>query len=199
MRKNFGAKPILYPQPVFIIAAYDEAGTPDAMNAAWGGISEAAEISLCLSPGHKTVKNILARGAFTVSMADADHVAACDYVGLVSGNKVPDKLEKAGFHTVKSQFVDAPLIEELPMAVECKLISYDPDSCRLVGEIVNVCAEERVLTDGRIDPAKLRPITFDPMNNAYLVLGEKVGNAFRDGAVLNRCTARPPSPIPPIP
>lgn len=186
MRKNFGAKPILYPQPVFIIAAYDEAGTPDAMNAAWGGISETAEISLCLSPGHKTVKNILARGAFTVSMADADHVAACDYVGLVSGNKVPDKLEKAGFHTVKSQFVDAPLIEELPMAVECKLISYDPDSCRLVGEIVNVCAEERVLTDGRIDPAKLRPITFDPMNNAYLVLGEKVGNAFRDGAVLNR-------------
>ena len=186
MRKKFGAKPILYPQPVFIIAAYDEAGTPDAMNAAWGGISEAAEISLCLSPGHKTVKNILARGAFTVSMADADHVAACDYVGLVSGNKVPDKLEKAGFHTVKSQFVDAPLIEELPMAVECKLISYDPDSCRLVGEIVNVCAEERVLTDGRIDPAKLRPITFDPMNNAYLVLGEKVGNAFRDGAVLNR-------------
>ena len=186
MRKNFGAKPILYPQPVFIIAAYDEAGTPDAMNAAWGGISEAAEISLCLSPCHKTVKNILARGAFTVSMADADHVAACDYVGLVSGNKVPDKREKAGFHTVKSQFVAAPLIEELPMAVECKLISYDPDSCRLVGEIVNVCAEERVLTDGRIDPAKLRPITFDPMNNAYLVLGEKVGNAFRDGAVLNR-------------
>ena len=186
MRKNFGAKPILYPQPVFIIAAYDEAGTPDAMNAAWGGISETAEISLCLSPGHKTVKNILARGAFTVSMADADHVAACDYVGLVSGNKVPDKLEKAGFHTVKSQFVDAPLIEELPMAVECKLISYDPDSCRLVGEIVNVCAEEHVLTDGRIDPAKLRPITFDPMNNAYLGLGEKVGNAFRDGAVLNR-------------
>ena len=186
MRKNFGAKPILYPQPGFIIAAYDEAGPPDANNAAWGGISEAAKISQCLSPGHKTVKNILARGAFTVSMADADHVAACDYVGLVSGNKVPDKLEKAGFHTVKSQFVDAPLIEELPMVVECKLISYDPDSCRLVGEIVNVCAEERVLTDGRIDPAKLRPITFDPMNNASLVLGEKVGNAFRDGAVLNR-------------
>ena len=186
MRKNFGAKPYTYPQPVFIIGTYGEDGTPDAMNAAWGGISEEAELSICLSPEHKTVKNILARGAFTVSMADADHVAACDYVGLVSGNKVPDKLEKAGFHTVKSQFVDAPLIEELPMAVECKLIRYDPDSCRLVGEIVNVCAEERVLTDGRIDPAKLRPITFDPINNAYLVLGEKVGNAFRDGAVLNR-------------
>ena len=182
MRKNFGAKPILYPQPVFIIASYDENETPNAMNAAWGGISEDDEISLCLSAGHKTVKNILARGAFTVSMADADHVAACDYVGLVSGNKVPDRLEKAGFHTTKSAFVDAPVIDELPMAVECRLVSYDPETCRMVGQIVNVCADERVLTDGRIDPAKLRPITFDPMNNAYLILGEKVGNAFCDGA-----------------
>lgn len=184
MRKNFGAKPILYPQPVFIIGSYDENGTPDAMNAAWGGISEANEISMCLSAEHKTVKNILARGAFTVSMATADTVVSCDYVGLVSGNDVADKLEKAGFHTVKSDFVDAPLISELPMAVECRLVSYDPATCRMVGEVVNVCAEESVLTDGRIDPQKLRPITFDGMNNAYHVLGEKVGNAFRDGAAL---------------
>lgn len=184
MRKNFGSKPILYPQPVFIIGSYDENGTPDAMNAAWGGISEANEISMCLSAGHKTVKNILKRKAFTVSMATADTVVPCDYLGLVSGNDVSNKLEKAGFHTVKSEFVDAPIIEELPMTVECMLISYDPESCRMVGEIVNVCADESVLTDGNIDPMKLRPITFDGMNRAYYVLGEKVGDAFKDGAKL---------------
>ena len=99
MRKNFGAKPITYPQPVFIIASYDETGKPDAMNAAWGGICGDKEISMCLSAGHKTVRNILKRKAFTVSMADAAHVAECDYVGIVSANKEPDKLEKAGFHT----------------------------------------------------------------------------------------------------
>ncbi len=184
MRKNFGAKPILYPQPVFIIGSYDENGTPDAMNAAWGGISEADEISMCLSAGHKTVKNILVKKAFTVSMATADTVVPCDYVGMVSGNTVADKLEKAGFHTVKSAFVDAPIIEELPMAVECTLVSYDPETCRLVGKVVNVCADESVLTDGNIDPMKLRPITFDGMNHTYHVLGEKVGNAFHDGAAL---------------
>lgn len=184
MRKNFGAKPILYPQPVFIIGSYDENGTPDAMNAAWGGISEANEVSICLSAGHKTVKNILVRKAFTISMATVDTVVPCDYVGIVSGNDVADKLERAGFHAVKSEFVDAPVFEELPMAVECRLISYDPESCRMVGEVINVCAEESVLTDGNIDPMKLRPITFDGMNSAYYALGEKVGNAFCDGAVL---------------
>lgn len=185
MRKNFGAKPYTYPQPVLIIASYDENGTPDAMNAAWGGISDDTQISMCLSAGHKTVKNILKRKAFTVSMADAAHVSACDYVGIVSANDVPDKLEKAGFHTTRSEFVDAPLIDELPMALECRLVSYDEESCRMVGEIVNVSAEESVLDEnGKIDPGKLQPITFDPVNNAYLKLGEKVGNAFRDGLAL---------------
>ena len=109
-------------------------------------------------------------------------MAACDYVGIVSGTKVPDKFAKAGFHATASEFVDAPLIDELPMAMECKLLSYDPESCRLVGQIVNVSADESVLNEnGKVDPAKLQPITFDPMNNAYLVLGEKVGNAFQDG------------------
>ena len=185
MRKNFGAKPYTYPQPVLIIASYDENGTPDAMNAAWGGISDDTQISMCLSAGHKTVKNILKRKAFTVSMADAANVAACDYVGIVSANAVPDKLEKAGFHTTRSEFVDAPLIDELPMALECRLVSYDEESCRMVGEIVNVSAEESILDEnGKIDPGKLQPITFDPVNNAYLKLGEKVGNAFRDGLAL---------------
>jgi len=185
MRKNLGAKPYTYPQPVFIIASYDEDGTPDAMNAAWGGISENTELSMCLSAGHKTVKNILSRKAFTVSMADASHVIACDYVGVVSANKVPDKFEKAGFHAVKSDFVDAPLIEELPMAVECKLISYDAKSCHMVGEIVNVSADASVLDgDGNIDPDKLQPILFDPIHSAYRKMGEKVGNAFQDGKKL---------------
>ena len=185
MRKNFGAKPLCYPQPVFIIATYGADGTPNAMNAAWGGISEENELSICISADHKTTENILHRKAFTVSMATAETVVACDYVGIVSGNKIPDKFARAGFHATKSEFVDAPLIDELPMAVECELISYDRETCRLVGRIINVSADESVLgVNGNVDPAKLNPITFDPMNNAYLALGQKVGNAFRGGMQL---------------
>lgn len=184
MRKSFGVKPLIYPQPVLIIGTYDKNGIANAMNAAWGGISEENEISICISAEHKTTKNILLNGAFTVSMATADTVAPCDYVGIVSGNDVPNKLEIAGFHTEKSQFVNAPIICELPMAVECKLKSYDEDSCRLVGEIVNVCAEESILTNGKIDPDKLRPITYDGMNHVYYVLGERVGDAFSEGKKL---------------
>lgn len=185
MRKNFGVKPAVYPQPVFIIATYGDDRIPNAMNAAWGGLSEENELTMCISADHQTTKNILTHRAFTVSMADADHVAACDYVGVVSGTKVPDKFARAGFHAAKSEFVDAPIIEELKMAVECELVSYDPETCRLVGRIVNVSADESVLNEkGKVDPAKLRPITFDAMNNAYLVLGEKVGNAFSDGLQL---------------
>ncbi len=182
MRKNFGAKPFTYPQPVFIIATYGEDGTPDAMNAAWGGISEMNEISLCLSAGHKTVKNILARKAFTVSMAEAGQVVACDYVGIVSGNRVADKFARAGFHATKSEFVDAPLIDELSVAVECRLKDYNPETCILRGEIVNVSVDERVLdAEGHVDADKVCPITFDPFNNTYLKIGGKAGQAFSDG------------------
>ncbi len=184
MRKNFGAKAILYPMPVLIIGTYDEKGTPDAMNAAWGGISEETQISICVSDDHKTTANILARKAFTVSIADAENVTAADYVGIVSGNKEPDKIAKAGWTAVESEKVDAPLFEELPLALECRLVSYDAESCRLVGEIVNVCPEERNLTDGKVDLSKFRPITYDPVNHDYLTLGEKVGKAFSDGAKL---------------
>ena len=185
MRKNFGVKPWTYPQPVFILAAYDQDGTANAMNAAWGGISEANELTICVSAEHKTTANILQRKAFTVSMADAAHMAACDYVGIVSGHDVPDKLARAGFHTTRAAFVDAPLIDELPMALECRLVAYDPESCRLVGEIVNVSADESILDDaGKIDPDKLEPITFDPIHNVYRKLGETVGNAFQAGKSL---------------
>lgn len=183
-RKNFGAKPYSYPQPVFIIATYNEDGTADAMNAAWGGISEMDEISFCISAGHKTTKNFLRTGAFTVSMADADHVVACDYVGIATGNTIKDKLDRAGFTVTKSELVDAPIINELAICIECKVRSYDPETCRLVGEIVNVSADESVLTEDKVDVAKVRPITFDPFNNAYHVIGEKVGNAFSDGMQL---------------
>jgi len=185
MRKNYGAKAMLYPMPVLIIGSYDENGTPDAMNAAWGGISEETQISICVSEDHKTTKNILARGAFTVSVADAENVVACDYVGVVSGNKEPEKIKKTGWTVLKSEFVDAPLFEELPMALECKLISYDEESCRLVGEIVNVCADERIINaEGKIDLTKFSPITYDPVHHTYRKLGEVVGQAFSDGLKL---------------
>ena len=185
MRKDFGPKTMCYPMPVFIIGTYNEDGTPNAMNAAWGGISEEMEISICVDSSHKTAENLLARKAFTVSMATAQYVAACDYVGIVSGNKEPDKFAKAGFHATGSRFVDAPLIDELPMALECEMISYDPESYRLVGRILNVSVDESVLGEnGKVDVAKLRPITYDSMNHHYLVLGEKVGQAFHDGAQL---------------
>lgn len=185
MRKNFGVKPCMYPMPVLMIATYGEDGTPDIMNAAWGGISEENQISICISADHKTTKNILFRKAFTVSPATAKYVAECDYVGIVSGSDVPDKFARAGFHAEKSEFVDAPLVRELPMAVECRLLSYDEESCRLVGEIVNVSADESVLNDsGKVDPDKLAPITYDPMNHVYLKLGEAAGKAFSDGKKL---------------
>ena len=185
MRKNLGAKAILYPMPVLILGSYDEKGVPNAMNAAWGGISEETEISICVSADHKTTKNILVRGAFTVSVADADNVVAADYVGVVSGDKEPNKLQKAGWHAEKSALVDAPLFAELPLALECTLKSYDEESCRLVGEIVNVCADQRILgADGKVDLNLFRPITYDPIHHTYRTLGEVVGKAFFDGLAL---------------
>lgn len=182
MRKNFGPKPIIYPMPVLIVAAYDGNGLPCAMNAAWGGIGSDTQIALCLDSGHRTTKNILERRAFTVAFGTADRVAECDYLGIVSGNKVEDKIARAGLTVRKSGFVDAPLINELPAALECTLVSYDPETCLMIGEIVNAGADESVLGEnGLIDPIKLAPITFDPMNHVYLRLGEAVGRAFGEG------------------
>ena len=167
--------------PVLIVAAYDEEGNPNAMNAAWGGIFTDDHIGICISEGHKTTKNILATRAFTVSMATAEQLAACDYVGIVSGNKEPEKFAKAGFTATRSERVNAPIISELPMTLECEVVSYDVESNHLVGRIVNVSADERILTDGKIDYRKLRPITYDPIHHHYIELGEIVGNAFSDG------------------
>ena len=139
---------------------------------------------LCLSRGHRTTSNILERKAFTVSFADAAHTIPADYVGMVSGNSEPDKMKKAGFHTSKASTVDAPLIDELPVALECKLLKMNEDG-NIIGQIVNVSVDDTVLNaEGQIDPDVFQPISFDPANNIYRALGEKVGNAFWDGGKL---------------
>ena len=184
MRKNFGAKPWTYPQPVFILAAYGEDGTPNAMNAAWGGISDDKELSMCISTGHKTTANILARKAFTVSMATAEQAVACDYVGIVSGNKVADKVARAGFHTEKSKFVDAPVIQELGLAMECEFVKTTEDG-QVIGRVVNVSADESVLgADGKVDPEKLNVILYDGIQMTYRAVGPVVAQAFSAGKAL---------------
>ena len=167
--------------PVLIVGTYDENGTPNAMNAAWGGIYDTNQVMVCLADDHKTTENIKKTGAFTVSFATVKTVAACDYVGIVSANDVPDKLAKAGFNAVKSEYVNAPIIEELPMTVECKLIKFNEDGI-CIGEIVNVSADESVLDEnGKVDAKKLDPIIYDSVTHVYWSFGEKVGQAFSDG------------------
>ena len=184
MRKNFGAKTWLYPMPVLIVGTYDENGKPDAMNAAWGGIYDTNLVMVCLDDSHKTTENIKKTKAFTVSFATVNTVVPCDYVGIVSANDESDKFTKAGFHAVKSEFVNAPVIEELPMALECKLLKFNEDGI-CIGEIVNVCADESVLDEnGNIDAKKLDPIIYDSVTHAYWNFGEKVGEAFSDGKKL---------------
>lgn len=180
-RVDFGVKPWLFPMPVLIIGTYDENGTPNAMNAAWGMISDMNEVSISLAE-HKTTKNFAITGAFTVSMATEGTVVPADYVGIESANDVPDKFARAGFHATKSSRVNAPLIDELPMALECKVKSFENGI--LVGEIVNITADESVLTNGQIDYKKLKPIAYDPVTNDYVALGKAVGKAFDSGAEL---------------
>ena len=181
MRQNFGAKPILYPMPVLIIGTYNSDGSANAMNAAWGGISEENEITVCIDSGHKTAENLTITQAFSVSVATASTLVSADYVGIASGNSTPDKIAKAGWSVLKSDFVNAPVFEELPLTIECRVKSYDTESCRLVGEIVNVSADDSVLTDGKIDADKLVPITYDPVSHTYRKIGEVIGRAFSDG------------------
>ncbi len=183
MKKNFGAKPYLFPQPVMIIGTYDENGKANAMNAAWGGIVGADEIMIDLS-SHKTTDNILLNKAFTVSVGDEEHLTACDYVGLVSANKEENKMEKAGFTVTKSSFVNAPVINELPLTLECELTDVIGGS-KFLGKIVNVSIDERVLgDDGELSLDKFTPITYDAVHHGYYRLGDRVGNAFKDGNVL---------------
>lgn len=181
MRKDFGAKTWLYPMPVLIVGSYDENGNPDAMNAAWGGIYDTNLVMVCLADEHKTTENIKKTGAFTLSFATAQTVIPCDYVGIVSANDVPDKFERAGFHATKSNYVNAPIIDELPMTVECRLQKLNEDGI-CIGEIVNISADESILDEnGKVDAKKLDPIIYDSVSHAYWSFGDKVGRAFSDG------------------
>lgn len=185
-RIDLGSKPLSYPQPVLIIAAYDKEGNIQCMNAAWGGISKSTEISMCLSANHATVKAILETGAFTVSMGDAAHAAACDYVGMASGNDVADKFARSGFTATRSEKVNAPIINELAVCLECTFVEYkaERDTHQMIGEIVNVSIDESVMTDGKVDIKKVQPITFDPFTHSYHVIGEKIGDAWGIGKAL---------------
>jgi flavin reductase (DIM6/NTAB) family NADH-FMN oxidoreductase RutF len=184
MRKNFGKKTVITPLPVVILGTYDENGVPNAMNAAWAGQIDAHQIIVSLSK-HKTTDNLLLKKEFTVSFATADTVTASDYFGIESG-KHADKIAKAGFHAVKGEFTDAPVFEEYPLTLECKVVELKPDveGYILIGETVNMTADESILTDGKIDLGKMKPIMFDSAMNLYRVIGEPVAEAFREGMKL---------------
>ena len=177
-----GNKSTITPEGVFIIGTYDENGIPNAMNAAWGMQSDMSEITLMLGK-HKTTENFEKTGAFTVAFGTADTVLISDYFGVETGAKV-NKIEKAGCHTHRSAHVNAPIIEEYPLTLECRVKSWDTETGYLIGEIVASQADESILTDGKVDLGKLRPIIFDPSFNAYRVVGEVVGKAFSDGLKL---------------
>ena len=179
-RKNFGPSHALMttPQPCVMIATWDKDHTPDVMMAAWAGQYDHNQIVVSMSK-HKTTENIELTGAFTVSFADIRTVAESDYLGIASGNKVPDKVAKVGFTVSPSPNVDAPIIDQYPLTLECKVISWKEGI--LVGEVVNMSADECVLTDGKVDLGKLQPIVFDAAALAYRALGEVVGQAWGSG------------------
>ena len=179
-RKNFGPNHALVttPQPCVMIATWDKDHNPDVMMAAWAGQYDAKQIVISLSK-HKTTENLELTGAFTVSFADINTVAESDYFGLVSGNQVPDKVAKVGFTVTPSPNVDAPIINEYPLTLECKVVSWADGI--LIGEVVNQSADERILTDGKVDLAKLQPIVFDAAGMCYRAIGEVVGGAWNAG------------------
>ena len=183
MRKDLGPKSFLYPMPVLIIGTYDENGEPDAMNAAWGSFYDYNQITISLG-AHVSTDNIRKNKAFTVSFATKKTVMASDYVGIVSKAKEPKKIEKAGLHPFKSEKVNAPMFEEYPLTLECKLVSLEGvmgEGGTLIGDIVNVSVDESILADGKIDVTKLEPIAFDGANGKYHVLGEEIAQAFNIG------------------
>ena len=179
-RKNFGPDHALVttPQPCVMIATWDKDHNPDVMMAAWAGQYDYKRIVVSLSK-HKTTENLELTGAFTVSFADVRTVAESDYFGLVSGNKVPDKVARVGFTVTPSPNVDAPIINEYPLTLECKVVSWGDGI--LVGEVVNQSASESILTDGKIDLAKLQPIVFDAAGMCYRAIGDVVGGAWNAG------------------
>ena len=187
LKKDIETKIAVFPMPVLMIAAYDENGVPNAMNAAWGMISDMDKITLFIDEDHKTTKNIRAVKAFTVSIADKAHMAEADFFGIATGNKMADKFARSGLHEVKSSHVNAPIIEEFPITMECELLEIveTENLHAVVGKIVNTCADENILDEkGKVDPSKINALIFDQFQSGYYVVGEKVGKAWKEGAAL---------------
>lgn len=187
MKKDLGVKPYLFPMPVLMIATYGDDGTVDVMNMAWGGICAENMVSLNIDTDHKTAKNIKKRGAFTLSIADVPHIQAADFFGIASGNKVEDKFARSGLTAVKSEKVDAPVVQEFPLTLECKVVEDKMEvyGHHVLGEIVGVLADESVLDEtGKVDASKLNAFVFDQFRSGYYAIGEKVGQAWHTGAPL---------------
>lgn len=187
MKRDIETKAALFPMPVLMVATYDEGGTVNVMNAAWGMISDVDKITLFLDEGHKTTSNIRAVRAFTVSMADRDHMAEADFFGIATGNKMPDKFARTGLHAVRSTHVNAPIIEEFPVVMECEVAEIIETACSfaIVGRIVNAQAEEAVLdAEGNVVPSKLNAMLFDQFQNGYYGVGEQIGKAWNAGTPL---------------
>lgn len=187
MRKKLDLTEGIFPMPVLMVATYNEDGSVNVMNAAWGTMQERGNVALNLSEAHKTVKNIKARGAFTVSIADAAHVTEADYFGVESGNRVPDKFARSGLTADKAETVDAPVINEFPICLECEFIEYQDNEygCGVIGKVVNVVADEKVLVDGKIDMSLVNAIAFDPYTHGYYQVTKRVGEAFH-GSLKNK-------------
>lgn len=184
MKKDLGILPAVFPMPVLIVASYDKDGTVQAMNAAWGMTCDADKIALFIDAEHATTKAISQSKAFTVSIADKAHMDVADYFGIATGNKMPDKFAKSGYHAEKSQKVNAPVIQEFPVTLECELaeITDTENVHAVVGKIVNVIADEEVLSEnGKVDPLKLNALIFDQFQNGYYVATEKAGQAWNAG------------------
>ncbi len=186
MRTKLSLTEGIFPMPVLMIATYNEDGSVNVMNAAWGTMQERGRVALNLTESHKTVKNIKAKGAFTVSIADAAHVVEADYFGVVSGNNTTDKFAKSGLTAEKAECVDAPVINELPICLECEFIEYQDNEygVGVIGKVVNITADERVMVDGKIDMSLVDAIAFDPYTHGYYRVSERVGEAFKDGLKL---------------
>ena len=187
MKKDLGVLQAVYPMPVLMVAAYDETGKVNVMNAAWGMICAMDKIALFIDEDHKTTQNLLKTKAFTVALADQDHMDVADFFGIASGNKMEDKFERTGYHAVKSAYVNAPVIEEFPVVMECELaeVINTENMYAIVGKIVNVAAEEAVLDEkGKVDPTKVKALIFDQFRHGYYISGEQVGKAWNAGAGL---------------
>ncbi|MCC8043331.1 MAG: flavin reductase family protein [Oscillospiraceae bacterium] len=186
MRKNIKTTEAIFPMPVLMIATYNEDGSIDVMNAAWGTMLERDYVILNLTETHKTVQNIKARKAFTVSIADSAHTVQADYFGIASGNDTPDKFAKSGLTAKRSENVDAPIINEFPLCMECEFVEYQDDEygCGVIGRVVNTTADESVMDGDRVNIEKVSAIAFDPYTHGYYKVTERVGNAFKDGLQL---------------